>query len=72
MGAAAVTGVANYDMMIIGEVLESTDGLGVFVRPDSPIVQATGYNPSYPNVLTKINISQCLIIDKIVFSLPEA
>lgn len=29
MGAAAVTGVANYDMMIIGEVLESTDGLGV-------------------------------------------
>ena len=28
MGAAAVTGVANYDMMIIGEVLESTDGLG--------------------------------------------
>ena len=45
------TGVANYDMMIIGEVLESTDGLGVFVRPDSPIAQATGYNPSYPNVL---------------------
>ena len=51
MGAAAVTGVANYDMMIIGEALESTDGLGVFVRPDSPIAQATGYNPSYPNVL---------------------
>lgn len=51
MGAAAVTGVANYDMMIIGEVLESTDGLGVFVKPDSPIAQAKGYNPSYPNVL---------------------
>ena len=33
MGAAAVTGVANYDMMIIGEVLESTDGLGEFVHP---------------------------------------
>ena len=30
MGAAAVTGVANYDEMIIGEVLESVDGLGVF------------------------------------------
>lgn len=51
MGAAAVTGVANYDMMIIGEVLESTDGLGVFVKPDSPIGKAAGFNPSYPNVL---------------------
>ncbi|MCA5011271.1 hypothetical protein HP393_22785, partial [Clostridioides difficile] len=51
MGAAAVTGVANYDMMIIGEVLESTDGLGVFVKPDSAIAGAKGYNPSYPNVL---------------------
>lgn len=51
MGAAAVTGVANYDEMIIGEVLESTDGLGVFVKPDSPIAKATGYNPSFPTVL---------------------
>lgn len=51
MGAAAVTGVANYDMMIVGEVLESTDGLGVFVKPDSPIAGEKGYNPSYPNVL---------------------
>lgn len=51
MGAAAVTGVANYDMMIISEVLESTDGLGVFVKPDSPIAKAKGYNPSFPNVL---------------------
>ena len=51
MGAASITGVANYDMMIIGEVLESTDGLGVFVKPDSPIAQAKGANPSFPNVL---------------------
>lgn len=51
MGAAAVTGVANYDMMIVSEILESTDGLGVFIRPDSPIAQVKGYNPSYPNVL---------------------
>ncbi len=51
MGAAAVTGMANYDEMIIGEVLESTDGQGVFVTPDSPIAQDTGYNPSYPTVL---------------------
>ena len=50
MGAAAVTGVANYDEMIIGEVLESTDGLGVFVNPDSPIADAEGFNPSFPNV----------------------
>ena len=51
MGAAAVTGVANYDEMIIGEVLESTDGQGVFVKPDSPITSATDYNPSFPTVL---------------------
>ena len=51
MGAAAVTGVANYDEMIIGEVLESTDGLGIFVKPDSAIAKATGFNPSYPTVL---------------------
>ena len=51
MGAAAVTGMANYDEMIIGEVLESTDGQGVFVSPDSPIATDTGYNPSFPTVL---------------------
>lgn len=50
MGAAAVTGVANYDEMIIGEVLESTDGLGIFVKPDSPIAAAEGFNPSYPTI----------------------
>jgi len=50
MGAAAVTGVANYDMTIIGEVLESQDGLGVFVNPDSEIAKVTGYNPSYPDM----------------------
>lgn len=51
MGAAAVTGVANYDMMIVGEVLDSTDGLAVFVNADSEIAQESGYNPSYPSVL---------------------
>lgn len=51
MGAAAVTGMANYDELIIGEVLESTDGQGVFVAPDSPVATATGYNPSFPTVL---------------------
>ena len=50
MGGAAVTGVANYDMTIIGEVLESQDGLGVFVKPESKIATVKGYNPSYPNV----------------------
>lgn len=49
MGAAAVTGVANYDMMVIGEVLESQDGLGIFTKPDSKIAQVKGFNPSYPN-----------------------
>ena len=44
MGAAAVTGVANYDMTIIGEVLESQDGLGVFVKPESKIATVKGYN----------------------------
>ena len=51
MGAAAVTGMAYYDELIIGEVLESTDGQGVFVSPDSPIAEDEGYNPSYPTVL---------------------
>lgn len=51
MGAAAVTGMANYDELIIGEVLESTDGQGVFVAPDCPVAQDTGYNPSFPTVL---------------------
>lgn len=51
MGAAAVTGMANYDELIIGEVLESTDGQGVFVSPDSPVAQDTGYNPSFPTIL---------------------
>lgn len=51
MGAAAVTGMANYDELIIGEVLESTDGQGVFVSPDSPVAGDTGYNPSFPTIL---------------------
>ena len=51
MGAAAVTGMANYDELIIGEVLESTDGQGVFVSPDCPVGKDTGYNPSFPTVL---------------------
>ena len=51
MGAAAVTGMANYDELIIGEVLESTDGQGVFVSPDCPVAQDKGYNPSFPTVL---------------------
>lgn len=50
MGAAAVTGVANYEMMIIGEVLESLDGLGVFVNKDHPAAKIKGSNPTYPNV----------------------
>lgn len=50
MGAAAVTGVANYDMMIIGEVLESLDGLGIFVKPDHAAAKVKGFNPTYPNV----------------------
>lgn len=49
MGAAAVTGVANYEMMIIGEVLESLDGLGIFVKKDHPAAQVKGHNPSFPN-----------------------
>ncbi|CAM3623033.1 ABC transporter substrate-binding protein [Erysipelothrix urinaevulpis] len=50
MGAAAVTGVANYDMMIIGEVLESLDGQGIFAKPDHPAAKVKGMNPSFPNV----------------------
>lgn len=55
MGGAAVTGVANYDEMIIGEILESMDGQGIFVRPDSPIANDKGYNKDYTNVLGSPN-----------------
>ncbi len=55
MGGAAVTGVANYNEMIIGEILESIDGQGIFVRPDSPIAQDKGYNKDFTNVLGSPN-----------------
>lgn len=60
MGAAAVTGMANYDELIIGEVLESTDGQGVFVSPDCPVAQDTGFNPSFPLCLEARNPFQAL------------
>ena len=50
MGAAAVTGVANYDMLVIGEVLESLDGLGIFAKPDSEIAKSTPANSSIKDI----------------------
>lgn len=48
-GAAYVFGVINNDAKIIGNY-EDTGGDTLFVRPDSPILDVQGFNPTYPEV----------------------
>lgn len=48
-GAAYVFGVINNDAKIIGNY-EDTGGDTLFVRPDSPILDVQGSNPTYPDV----------------------
>jgi len=52
MSAAGVFATANYDAMCIADVSDSIGerGIGVFVRPDSPIAQVKGSNPTYPTL----------------------
>ena len=40
IGVAAVTSVAAYGGVLVGDLLEASDGIGLYVRPDSPIAQA--------------------------------
>lgn len=50
-GGAFVFGVANYDAKVIGNHIDGTGGNEIWVRPDSPIAEVKGYNPTYPDVL---------------------
>lgn len=51
IGVAAVTSVAAYGGVLVGDLLEASDGIGLYVRPDSPIAQVSGANPDYPDLL---------------------
>lgn len=51
MSAAGVFAVANYDALCIGDTSDSVGGLGVFVRPSSPVAKVKGVNPTYPTLL---------------------
>lgn len=51
IGVAAVTSVSAYGGVLVGDLLEASDGIGLYVRPDSPIAQVTGANPDYPDLL---------------------
>ena len=51
IGVAAVTSVAAFGGVRVGELLEASDGIGLYVRPDSPIAQVKGANPDYPDLL---------------------
>lgn len=51
IGGAGIFAAANYDAKIIGNHVDGTVGNDIYVRPDSPIVQAKGFNPTYPELL---------------------
>ena len=51
LSAAAVNSLAIYGAYCIADVAHSEGGLYTLVDPESPIAQASGTNPSYPEVL---------------------
>lgn len=51
LSAAAVNSLAIYGAYCIADIGHSEGGLYTLVNADSPIAQATGTNPSYPDVL---------------------
>lgn len=52
MSAAGVFTAANYDGLCIADTSDSIgkNGVGIFARPDSEVVQVKGSNPTYPNL----------------------
>lgn len=48
---AAVYTASTYKCIIVGDISEGAGGLNLFARADSPIVQAKGANPNYPEIL---------------------
>ena len=51
IGVAAVTSLSAFNGVMVGDLLEASDGIGLYARPDSPIAQQTGTNPDYPDLL---------------------
>lgn len=51
IGVAAVTSVSIYGGILVGDLLEASDGIALYARPDSPIAQVKGANPDYPELL---------------------
>lgn len=47
-GAAAVFGLLDKRVYVIGVASDETDANAVYVRPDSPLLAVRGGNPSYP------------------------
>ena len=50
LSAAAVNSLAIYGAYCIADIGHSEGGLYTLVKPDSPIAQVKGYNPSYPDI----------------------
>lgn len=51
IGVAAVTSVSAYGGVLVGDLLEASDGIALYARADSPIAQVSGANPDYPELL---------------------
>lgn len=49
-GAAAVFGLLDKRVYVIGVASDETDANAVYVRPDSPLLAVRGANPSYPQL----------------------
>ena len=51
MSTASVYSLATYGAYLIADFADSAGGTGLYVRPDSPIAKAVGYNPTYPDIM---------------------
>lgn len=51
LSTATVYSLATYGAYQIADFADSAGGTGIYVRPDSAIAGASGYNPTYPDVL---------------------
>ena len=56
MSGAAITAISAYDCFIIGEVNGGAGGIGLWVRPDSPILSVKGVNPRFPDLYGNIDL----------------
>jgi ABC-type nitrate/sulfonate/bicarbonate transport systems, periplasmic components len=49
-GMASVFALASGDCYWLGDTVKTVDGLGVYVRPDSPVLKEKGNVPGRPNI----------------------